>query len=225
MQESELRLNKLLYLWSIAIAGHQVSSTMKKFLSLIMLVAVATAAFAAEIGKPAPDFTGTDITGKTVKLSDYKGKIVVIESYNSDCPFCHDHYATGATQDLQKELTAQGVVWLLVNSVNPKNSSHRTAAEAQQEWTALKLAATAWIDDSDGTIGHRYGMKTTPHVFVIAADGTLAYNGAMDDQPNPFHDPRTAKNYVRTAVKELLAGKPVTVPETKPYGCGVKYAN
>src|SRR5580658_10520658 len=106
---------------------------MKKTLTLFAALVVAASAFAVEIGKPAPDFTGTDINGKTVKLSDYKGKIVVIESYNSDCPFCHDQYG-GATQALQKQLADKGVVWLLVNSVSPHNSSHRTAAQAQQEW-------------------------------------------------------------------------------------------
>src|SRR5882724_7237320 len=172
---------------------------MKKSLALFAALTLATTMFAVEIGKPAPDFTGTDINGKTVKLSDYKGKIVVIESYNSDCPFCHNQY-NGATQELQKDLAAKGVVWLLVNSVNAKNSSHRTAEQAQKEWTDLKINATAWIDDTAGTIGHLYDMKTTPHVFVVAADGTLAYNGAMDNRPEPSGDPRTAKNYVRAAV-------------------------
>lgn len=198
---------------------------MKKNLVLIAAMMVATAAFAVEIGKPAPDFTGTDINGKTIKLSDYKGKIVVIESYNSDCPFCHNHYASGAMQDLQKNLAAKDVVWLLVDSVNTKNFSYRTPAQAQKEWADLKIAATAWIDDHSGDIGHLYGMKTTPHCFVIAADGTLVYDGAIDNRPSPFGDPRTAKNYVRAAVDELLAGKPVTVTQTKPYGCGVHYAN
>jgi peroxiredoxin len=198
---------------------------MKKTLVLIAAMAFAAAAFAVEIGKPAPDFTGTDINGKTVKLSDYKGKIVVIESYNSDCPFCHNHYASGAMQELQKDLAAKGVVWLLVDSVNTKNFSYRTPAQAQKEWADLKIAATAWIDDHTGDIGHLYGMKTTPHCFVIAADGTLVYDGAIDNRPSPFGDPRTAKNYVRAAVDELLAGKPVTVTQTKPYGCGVHYAD
>ena len=198
---------------------------MKKLFVSLAALALTASAFAVEIGKPAPDFTGTDITGKTVKLSDYKGKIVVLESYNSDCPFCHNQYATGATQDLQKELAAKGVVWLMVNSVNPKNMSHRTHAQAQKEWTDLKMAAAAWIDDSSGDIGHLYGMKTTPHMFVIAADGTLVYDGAIDDRPQPFGDPRTAKNYVRAAVDELLADRPVTISQTKPYGCGVHYAN
>ena len=195
---------------------------MKKTFTLLIALAGATLAFAAELGQPAPDFTATDINGKTVKLADYQGKIVVLESFNPDCPFDHNHYQ-GAAQELQKEFTGQGVVWLLVNSVSPKNSSHRTAAEAQQEWKDLKLAATAWIDDSDGTIGHRYGMKTTPHVFVVSKEGALVYDGAMDDRAQPFGDPRTAKNYVRAAVENLLAGKPVAVAHTKPYGCAVHY--
>jgi peroxiredoxin len=195
---------------------------MKKTFALLAALTMATSLFAVEIGKPAPDFTGTDINGKTIKLSDYKGKIVVIESYNSDCPFCHNQYQ-GAVQELQKDMAANGVVWLLVNSVNAKNSSHRTTAEAQKEWSDLKINATAWIDDTAGTIGHLYDMRTTPHVFVVAADGTLAYNGAMDNRPEPFGDPRTAKNYVRAAVDELIAGKPVTVTQTKPYGCSVHY--
>jgi peroxiredoxin len=198
---------------------------MKKSLALFTALALTASAFAVEIGKPAPDFSATDINGKTVKLSDYKGKIVVIESYNSDCPFCHNHYASGAMQELQKNLAAKGVVWLLVDSVNTKNFSYRTPAQAQKEWTDLKIAATAWIDDHSGAVGHLYGMKTTPHCFVIAADGTLAYDGAIDNRPAPFGDPRTAKNYVAAAVDELLAGKPVTVAQTKPYGCGVHYAD
>jgi peroxiredoxin len=198
---------------------------MKKLLALFAMLALTASAFAVEIGKPAPDFTGTDINGKTVKLSDYKGKIVVIESYNSDCPFCHNHYASGAMQELQKDLAAKNVVWLLVDSVNTKNFSYRTPEQARKELADQKIAATAWIDDHSGNIGHLYGMKTTPHMFVIAADGTLVYDGAIDDRPQPFGDPRTAKNYVRAAVNELLAGKPVTVARTKSYGCGVHYAN
>jgi peroxiredoxin len=198
---------------------------MKKMLALFTTLALAASTFAVEIGKTAPDFTGTDINGKTVKLSDYKGKIVVIESYNSDCPFCHNHYATGAMQELQRDLAAKGVVWLLVDSVNKKNFSYHTPAQAQKELADFKIDATAWIDDNSGAIGHLYDMKTTPHVFVIAADGTLAYDGAIDDRPSPSGDPRTAKNYVRAAVDELLAGKPVTIAQTKPYGCGVHYAN
>ena len=196
---------------------------MKKTFVTLAALALAASAWAVEIGQPAPDFTGTDINGKTIKLADYQGKIVVLESYNSDCPFCHNQYKTGAAQALQKELADKGVVWLMVNSVNPRNPSHRTASQAQQEWTDLKMAATAWIDDSTGTIGHLYGMKTTPHVFVVDKTGKVVYAGAMDDQPDPVHDPKTARNYVRETVDDLLAGKPIEVAQTKPYGCAVHY--
>jgi peroxiredoxin len=198
---------------------------MKRAFVLLTAMALAASALAAEIGKPAPDFSATDINGKTVKLSDYKGKIVVIESYNSDCPFCRNQYANGATQDLQKELAAKGVVWLIVNSVNPNNPSHRTPEQAQQEWASEKIAATAWLDDSSGAIGHLYGMKTTPHTFIVDKNGVLVYQGAIDNKPDPQHDPKTARNYVREAVDALLAGQPVPVAQTKPYGCSVKYAN
>ena len=198
---------------------------MKTILALFTALALASAALAVETGKPAPDFTGTDINGKTVKLSDYKGKIVVIESYNSDCPFCNNHYKTGAMQELEKDMAAKGVVWLIVNSVNPNNPSHRTPEQAKQEIADKKIIATAWIDDSSGAVGHLYSMKTTPHMFVVDKTGTLVYDGAIDNQPDPQHDPRTARNYVRESVDALLAGKPAPVAQTKPYGCSVKYAD
>ena len=198
---------------------------MTKTLVLLAAMTIATAAFAVETGKPAPDFTGTDINGKTVKLSDYAGKIVVIESYNSDCPFCNNQYKTGAMQVLQNDLAARGVVWLIVNSVNPKNFSHRTPEQARAEMADRKITANAWIDDSSGAIGHLYGMETTPHMFVIDKTGILVYDGAIDDKPDPSHDPKTARNYVRETVDDLLAGKPIEVSQTKPYGCSVKYAD
>ena len=198
---------------------------MKRILALFAAVAFSATAFAAEVGKLAPDFTGLDINGKTVKLSDYKGKIVILESYNSECPYDANHYKTGAMQETQKDLAAKGVVWLVVDSVNKKNFSYRTPEQARKEFTDQKMTATAWIDDNAGTIGHLYGMLTTPHMFVIAADGTLVYDGAIDNRPEPTGDPRTAKNYVRAAVDELIAGKPVTVSSSKPYGCAIKYAD
>jgi len=186
---------------------------------------VSVASLGAQIGKPAPDFTATDINGKTHRLSDYKGKIVVLESYNYDCPFCANHYKTGAMQDLQAELTGKGVVWLLVNSVNSKHPSYRTPEQAKKEWDALKIKATAWLDDSSGHVGKLFGMKTTPHMFVVNKDGLLAYAGSIDDQPTPDHDPRKARNYVREAVNSLMNGSSVPVTQTKPYGCSVKYAD
>jgi peroxiredoxin len=198
---------------------------MKRTLVFLTALAFATGVLAVEVGKPAPDFAGTDINGKAVKLSDYAGKIVVIESYNSDCPYCHNQYQTGAMQALQKELAGKGVVWLLVDSVNPKNFSHRTPEQAKAEMAAEKMDVTAWVDDGSGAIGHLYVMLTTPHMFVIDKAGTLVYDGAIDDQPDPSHDPTKARNYVREAVDEVMAGKPVAVSQTKPYGCSVKYAD
>jgi len=198
---------------------------MKTAFALFATLTLASAALAVEVGKPAPDFTATDINGKTVHLSDYKGKIVVLESYNSDCPFCHNQYQTGAMQAMQRDLAAKGVVWLLVNSVNPNNSSHRTPEQAKAEMAAEKMDVTAWIDDSSGAVGHLYDMKTTPDMYVIDNAGVLVYEGAIDNQPDPVHDPSKARNYVTEAIDALLTGKTVAVAETKPYGCSVKYAD
>ena len=155
---------------------------MKTKLALFTALTLASAAFAVEINKPAPDFSATDINGKTVKLSDYKDKIVVIESYNSDCPFCNNHYKTGAMQELQSDLAARGVVWLIVDSVNPKHPSYRTPEQARKEWADKKIIATAWIDDNSGTVGHLYDMKTTPHMFVIDKNGVVQYS---EQTPTP----------------------------------------
>lgn len=199
---------------------------MKRIITLLAFLGVAGAAFAAaEIGKPAPDFTAQDINGKTHKLADYQGKIVVLEAYNLDCPFCLNQFKTGAMQELQAELAAQGVVWLLVNSTHAKHPSYRAPEAARKEWADRKIQAAAWLDDSSGAVGKAYGMKTTPHLFVIAADGTLAYQGAIDDKAASSGDPRKARNYVREAVKALKDGKKPDVTQTKPYGCGVKYGN
>jgi len=199
---------------------------MKRALTLLGLLGVVSGAFAAaEVGKPAPEFTATDINGQTHKLSDYQGKIVVLESYNQDCPFCHNHYRTGAMQELQRELTAKGVVWLVVNSVSPNYPSHRSPEAARKEWASQKINATAWLDDSSGAIGKAYGMRTTPDMFVVDRAGVLVYAGAIDDRPATSGDPRTARNYVRDAVERLQAGETVAVTQTKPYGCGVKYGS
>jgi peroxiredoxin len=190
---------------------------------LTLLVGSGLALAAAEVGKPAPDFTATDINGKPHSLSDYKGKIVVLESYNLDCPYCYNHYKTGAMQELQRDLTGKGVVWLVVNSVGPKYPSHRSPDAAKKEWASQKINATAWLDDSSGELGKKYGIRTTPHMFVIGQNGVLVYAGAIDDRPSPEGDPRTAHNYVREAVEKLQAGGKLVVSQTKPYGCGVKY--
>ncbi len=199
---------------------------MKRALLLLgVLGCVSAALAAAEVGKPAPDFTATDINGQSHSLSDYKGKIVVLESYNLDCPYCHNHYRTGAMQELQRDMTAKGVVWLVVNSVSPKYPNHRSTEAAKKEWAKEKMNATAWLDDSSGKIGKAYGMRTTPDMFVINQAGVLVYAGAIDDRPATSGDPRTARNYVREAIEKLQAGQKVVVSQTKSYGCGVKYGS
>lgn len=198
---------------------------MKRAIALLTLLTSIGGAWAtAEVGQPAPDFTAKDIEGQTHKLSDYKGKIVVLESYNLDCPFCHNHYKSGAMQELQKEMTGKGVVWLIVNSVGPNYSGHRSTEAAKQEWKDQKMNATAWIDDSSGELGKKFGMRTTPHMFVIDQNGMLVYQGAIDDRAAPEGDPRkAAHNYVRETVQALQAGEKVKVSQTRSYGCGVKY--
>jgi peroxiredoxin len=179
----------------------------------------------AVVGKAAPDFTAKDADGKTHSLSDFKGKIVVLEAYNLDCPFCAHHFKTGAMQELQGYATSKGAVWLVVNSVHPKHPSYRNPAAAKKEFEKQKMKATAWIDDSDGKIGRAYGLRTTPHLVVLDKNGVVAYNGAIDDKAVTEGDPRKARNYVREALDKLLAGEPLAVSKTKPYGCSVKYAD
>ncbi|MBI4326158.1 MAG: redoxin domain-containing protein [Chloroflexi bacterium] len=198
---------------------------MKTFFCLLACLLTANLGVWAEaqIGKPAPAFAAKDINGKAHRLSEYQGKIVVLEAYNLDCPYCANHYKTGAMQELQADLTAKGVIWLLVNSTNPKNPSYRAPAAAQKECAQQKIKASAWIEDGAGEIGKSYGMKTTPHLFVIDKAGILVYEGAIDDRPADSGDPRQARNYVREAVARSMTGEKVVVTSTKPYGCGVKY--
>jgi peroxiredoxin len=199
---------------------------MKQTMTMVALLAsIGVALAAAEVGKPAPEFTATDIEGKTHKLSDYKGKIVVLEAYNLDCPFCLNHFKTGAMQQLQGELTGKGIIWLVVNSVGSDKPGYRKPGDAKKEWAQQKMKATAWIDDHSGELGKQYGMKTTPHMFVIDKQGVLAYQGAIDDRAASSGDPRKARNYVKEAVAKLEAGQKLDVTQTKPYGCGIKYGS
>jgi peroxiredoxin len=194
------------------------------FLLTVLLSCSWQALADAEIGKPAPPILINDINNRTQQLSDYKGKIVVIESINLDCPFCANHYKSGAMPELQAELTGKGVVWFTINSSNPKSPSSRSEAAAKKEFAEQKMRATSYILDSNGKIGRAYGLLTTPHLIVIDQKGLIAYNGAIDDLPDSDVDPRKAKtNYVRDAVESLLQGAPVKEPRTKSYGCGIKY--
>lgn len=179
---------------------------------------------APQVGQAPPEFSAKDITGKTHQLSDYRGKIVVLESYNFDCPFVANHYNSGAMQELQAELAERGVVWLLVNSTHKDHPNYREPAAAKKEWDRLKIKAKAWLHDADGEVGRKYEMRTTPHMYVIDAQGVLVYQGAIDDRPRADGDPRTARNYVREVVNGLVSGQKAEVSQTRPYGCGVKYS-
>lgn len=197
---------------------------------LILAVACATLfltafrATAAEVGQPAPDFTLTDITGQTHRLSDFRGKTVVLEWVNQECPFVVKHYASGNLPATQKAATADGVVWLAINSGRP--GAQGDYAPAQVEKWALDTGAayTAYLRDQDGTVGRLYGAKTTPHLYVITADGTLVYNGAIDSIRSANQaDIARAENYVNSALAAIKAGQPVKTAATQPYGCSVKY--
>ena len=197
---------------------------MKK--AIILLLAVTTWAHAeAEIGKPAPAFTLPSCESKSVSLSDYKGKVVVLEWTNYGCPFVVKHYGSGNMQKLQADAAAKGVVWLAICSSAPKQQGHATPADALKACTEKNSAATAYLIDESGTTGRAYGAKRTPEMYVINADGILVYHGAIDDKKSVDPaDIATAKNLVAAAIDETLAGKPVSTPETEAYGCSVKYA-
>ena len=199
---------------------------MKSLLLLTLaLLPLSTAAFAApQIGKPAPEFMANDTNGEHVMLSSLKGKPVVLEWTNSECPFVKKHYGSNNMQALQDEATKDGVVWVTINSSAKGKQGNLTAEEANKLTAEQKSHASHKILDADGSIGKLYGAKTTPHMFVINSEGVLAYAGAIDDKSGS--DPeevKTAKNYVRAALADLKAGKPVATPSTNPYGCGVKY--
>jgi hypothetical protein len=184
-----------------------------------------TIAFAQEltVGALAPDFMLKDIYGKTFRLSDFKGKTVVLEWINVGCPFVKGHYNNGNMQRLQKKYTTEGVIWLTINSTRPDHPEAFTADECQKIFADWKSMATANLMDEERTVGHLYEAKTTPHMFIITSLGTIAYNGAIDDDRSTDGGVNAKVNYVEEALEALKAGKAVSVVTTKPYGCSVKY--
>jgi peroxiredoxin len=192
-----------------------------------LLIAITTWVHAeAEIGKSAPAFTLPTCESKSVSLSDFKGKVVVLEWTNHSCPFVVKHYGTGNMQKLQADATAKGVVWLSICSSAPGKQGHAAPADALKACTERNSAATAYLLDESGDTGRAYGAKRTPEMYVINADGVLVYHGAIDDKKSAAPaDIATAKNLVAAAIEETLAGKPVSIPETEAYGCAIKYGN
>ena len=180
---------------------------------------------AAKVGEPAPTFTLNATTGKAVSLADQRGKLVVLEWTNHECPYVRKHYETGNMQSLQKEATAQGVVWLTVISSAPGTQGHVSAKEADELTESRKASPTAVLFDPAGSVGKAYGATNTPHMYVVDRAGTLMYAGAIDDRPSTRKsDVPGANNYVRAALQAVAAGQPVKTPVTRAYGCTVKYA-
>jgi hypothetical protein len=159
-----------------------------------------------------------------VKLSDFRGKFVVLEWTNPECPYVRRHYDSGNMPSLQKEVATKDVVWLAVNSSSP-SSGEFTTPENMAKWLAAKGAAPkATLIDQDGKVGRLYGARTTPHMYVIDPQGRLVYAGAIDDKRwASAAETKSAKNHVRAALGEAMTGKPVSVSATSPYGCSVKY--
>ncbi len=199
---------------------------MKTLLALALSI-IATSLYAIDsppVGAMAPDFSLTDAGGKTQSLSQYKGKYVVLEWFNPDCPFVKKHYGSGNMQKLQAEYTGKGVVWLTIDSSAPEFEGSLTAEQATKVMAEQKLKSTAVLLDPDGKAGKAYGARNTPHMFVVSPDGKIVYEGAIDSKPSPNPaDIAGAVNYVKVALDESMAGKPVSQSSTRPYGCSVKY--
>jgi hypothetical protein len=198
----------------------------KRLLACSLFVATGGAFAAAAVGQPAPAFTAPDTAGRSVSLADFRGRPVVLEWVNPGCPFVQKHYGSANMQGTQSEATAKGVVWLTINSTSTDAGDYKAPAEMAAWMREQKAAATATLMDADGRIGRAYGARTTPHLYVIDAAGKLVYAGAIDSKPTGrVADIATATNYVKQTVGEVLAGKPVSTPNTNAYGCSVKYSS
>jgi peroxiredoxin len=198
-----------------------------KLLLIALTTVIATALYASDsppVGSAAPSFSATDSNGKTVSLADYKGKYVVLEWFNPECPFVKKHYGGGNMQKLQKNFTDKGVAWLTIDSNAPGKEGNLTAEQANKTMADWKVHSTALLLDPDGKVGKAYGAKNTPHMFIISPEGKVIYEGAIDSKasPNPDDIP-SSTNYVKLALDEAMSGKTVTTPSSRPYGCSVKY--
>ncbi len=197
---------------------------MKMILVAVLMSLTAAAHAAPQLGQPAPDFTLSDQSGKPVKLSDAKGKLVVLEWFNKGCPFVRKHYDSKNMQGLQKKYAKKGVVWYTVTTGKKGKEGHMTPAEAAAQMKSEGMGSKAILLDESGDVGRLYSAKTTPHMFVVDKKGALIYMGGIDDTASPDPaDIKGSKNFVAAALDEALAGKPVSTPSAPPYGCSVKY--
>ncbi len=200
-------------------------NVMRRLLVASPLLAAAWGAQAnAVVGQPAPAFSAVDAAGRAVNLADFKGKTVVLEWVNPGCPFVKKHYNAGNMQATQKAAAADGVVWLTVSSTHTGSSDYKKPAELDA-WMKSQGAAALTVMDDSGVNGKAWGAKTTPHMYIVDADGKLAYAGAIDSIPSAKPDDiAKATNFVSQALGEIKAGKPVSKPTSTPYGCSVKYS-
>jgi alkyl hydroperoxide reductase subunit AhpC len=202
---------------------------MKRSILFAMLVALVLCTlpsliWATRVGDAAPEFTASASNGKTYRLSDYRGKYVVLEWHNNGCPYVGKHYNSGNMQRLQKQWTARGVVWFTILSSAPGKQGYVTASEENDYLAKMQAAPTAALLDPAGEIGHLYEAKTSPQMVVINPQGVEIYSGAIDDKPTTdVEDVVNATNYVSLALEQAMAGKQVQTPATRPYGCSVKY--
>ena len=189
-----------------------------------LVAAVIQAADSPPVGSTAPDFSLQDAKGKSHSLTDYKGKYVVLEWFNPECPFVKKHYGSGNMQKLQQNFTSKGVTWLTIDSAAPGKEGNLSPEQANKTVADWKVHSTALLLDPEGKAGRAYGAKNTPNMVVINPEGKFIYEGAIDSKatPNPADIP-SSTNYVKVALDESLAGKPVTTANTRPYGCSVKY--
>jgi peroxiredoxin len=196
----------------------------RRILLACSTLALAAAHAAPTVGQPAPDFALKDANGKTVKLSDYRGKHVVLEWTNPGCPYVKKHYDSGNMPGTQQDATARGVVWLSVNSTERRAYDYQPPAQVAAWQKERRGAPTALLADEEGSVGKSYGARTTPHMYIVDPLGKLIYAGGIDSIPssNPADIPK-AVNYVRQALNESLGGKPVSAPVTRAYGCSIKY--
>jgi peroxiredoxin len=201
-------------------------STLYAILIALLLCTALPMILSGKTGEAAPEFTATASNGKTVHLSDYRGKYVVLEWHNNGCPYVGKHYNSGNMQKLQKQWTGRGVVWFTILSSAPGKQGYMTASEENGYLTKEQAAPTAALLDPTGQIGHLYDAKTSPQMVVINPQGVVIYDGAIDDKPTTdLEDVPGATNYVNLALVQAMAGKPVETPTTRPYGCSVKYSD
>jgi peroxiredoxin len=204
-------------------ASPLIRPTQLLLLSLLMTMSLTIHA-RVNVGQPAPDFTGMDSNGKQHTLSQYRGKTVILEWTNHDCPYVVKHYSSGNMQALQKEATGNGIVWLSIISSKPGKQGHVSGSMANELTSSRNAVPTAVILDESSEIGVLYGAKTTPHMYIIDKDGQLVYMGGIDNIPSTStKDIPKAKNYVRAALGDMTAGQPIRESVTRPYGCSVKY--